>query len=66
MHQPSRIEKAEEMIDQAKNAASGSAMVAEVTDMVIDQIRKLAELHEQGFLTEEEFTAKKTELLSRL
>lgn len=40
--------------------------MAELTDMVIDQIRKLAELHEQGILTDEEFTAKKTELLSRM
>ncbi len=40
--------------------------MAELTDMIVDQIRKLAELHEQGILTDEEFTAKKTELLSRL
>lgn len=31
-----------------------------------DQIRKLAELRDQGILTEEKFEAKKTELLDRL
>jgi putative oligomerization/nucleic acid binding protein len=34
--------------------------------MVSDQIRKLSGLRDEGLLTEEEFTAKKTELLSRL
>jgi hypothetical protein len=31
-----------------------------------DQIRKLGELREAGLLTDDEFTAKKTELLERL
>lgn len=52
------------MNDQANETASAS--IAELTDLIVDQIRKLAELHEQGILTDEEFTAKKTELLSRL
>ena len=42
------------------------ARMAELTDMIVDQIRKLAELREEGILTDEEFTAKKQELLSRL
>ena len=54
------------MNDHAKDFASGAARIAEMTDMVIDQIRKLADLHEQGILTDEEFSAKKTELLSRV
>jgi len=33
---------------------------------VADQIKKLAELRDQGILTEEEFTAKKKDLLARL
>ena len=37
-----------------------------MTELVIGQVRKLAELHEEGILTDEEFTAKKQELLSRL
>jgi len=54
------------MNDQAKGLASAAARLAALTEMVIDQIRKLAELHEQGILTDEEFSAKKTELLSRV
>ena len=54
------------MNEQTGNFASGAARMAELTDMIIDQIRKLSELQEEGILTEEEFTAKKTELLSRL
>ena len=34
--------------------------------MAINLIRQLAELHEEGILTDEEFDAKKQELLSRL
>ena len=54
------------MNDQGNDFASGTARMAELTDMIIDQIRKLAELHGEGILTDEEFSAKKTELLSRL
>lgn len=54
------------MRDQAKDFASVSARMAELTDTITDQIRKLAELREQGILTDDEFTAKKTELLARL
>ena len=61
-----RIEEEKRMNDHAKDFASGAARIAEMTDMVIDQIRKLADLHEQGILTDEEFSAKKTELLSRV
>jgi hypothetical protein len=53
------------MDDPAKDFASGAAGMAELTNMIVDQIRKLAELHEEGILTEEEFTSKKAELLSR-
>ena len=40
--------------------------IAEMTELVIGQIKRLAELHEAGILTDEEFSAKKQELLSRL
>lgn len=33
---------------------------------VVEQIRKLKELHEAGILTDAEFSTKKTELLDRL
>lgn len=39
---------------------------SEVSDFILDQIRKLAELRDGGILTEEEFAAKKSELLARL
>ena len=54
------------MNDEAKDFAGGAARMAELTDMIFDQIRKLAELHEEGILTDEEFTSKKAEFLSRL
>lgn len=54
------------MNDQAQDFASGAARLAELTDLIVGQIRKLAELHEEGLLSEEEFTAKKAELLARL
>ncbi|HVM37295.1 MAG TPA: SHOCT domain-containing protein [Sphingomicrobium sp.] len=43
-----------------------AAAMAEMTDVVLEQIRKLADLHQSGILTEEEFTAKKAELLARI
>lgn len=50
---------------QSKDMVGGMAGMVELTDMVVDQIRKIAKLHEDGILTDEEFTAKKTELLAR-
>ena len=35
-------------------------------DKIVDAIKKLSDLYKDGILTEEEFTAKKKELLSRL
>lgn len=46
--------------------AGATQRMAELTEMVIQQIRRLSELHEEGILTDEEFTAKKQELLARL
>jgi hypothetical protein len=54
------------MNDQPQDIASGAARMTELTDMIVDQIRKIAELHAEGILSEDEFVAKKTELLSRL
>jgi hypothetical protein len=45
---------------------SAAAELAELTELILSQIRKLAELHEEGILTDEEFTTKKAELLARL
>ena len=54
------------MNDRSNDPTNPAARLAELTDMVVDQIRKVAELHADGILTEEEFTTKKAELLSRL
>jgi hypothetical protein len=54
------------MNEEARDFASGAARMADLTDMIIDQVRKLSELQKEGILTEEEFAAKKTDLLSRL
>jgi Short C-terminal domain len=46
--------------------AESTAPSSPAADDIPAQIRKLAELRDQGILSEDEFTAKKTELLSRL
>jgi uncharacterized membrane protein YeaQ/YmgE (transglycosylase-associated protein family) len=56
-----RQAKAQHMLRQAQHARAK----AEVQD-VTEEIRKLGELHESGALTDEEFEARKRELLSRL
>ena len=55
-----------EMDKDFAKEATAKRMAEMMTEMTFDQIRKLAELHESGILTAEEFTAKKTELLARL
>jgi hypothetical protein len=53
----------------ATSAPTGAAtVVSPVTEEgdIIDQIRRLGDLHAAGILTDEEFTSKKTELLGRL
>ena len=54
------------MNEQRKDFEDHTARIAELTNVWLDQIRRLAELHEEGILTDEEFAAKKQELLSRL
>ena len=54
------------MNEQRRDFEDQTARMSELTNFWIDQIRKLAELHEEGILTDEEFAAKKQELLSRL
>lgn len=46
--------------------ADGSAAPASSTESITDQIKKLGELRDAGFLTNDEFNAKKAELLARL
>jgi hypothetical protein len=47
-------------------ATGGAPDATPVSSDVPDQIRQLAELRAAGVLTEEEFAAKKAELLSRM
>jgi Short C-terminal domain len=54
------------MNDGAEDRENVTAILAEHTAVIAGQIRKLAELHADGILTDEEFAAKKGELLSRL
>jgi hypothetical protein len=54
------------MNEPQRDFPNPATAMAEMTEMVIGQIRKLGELHEEGILTEDEFTAKKAELLARL
>jgi hypothetical protein len=54
------------MNSQANHFADHAMKLAAMTDMIVEQIRKVAELHDDGILSDEEFAAKKTELLSRL
>jgi hypothetical protein len=53
-------------MNEQRNEFDVAAGIAEMTEVIAGQIRKLAELHEAGILTEEEFTAKKSDLLARL
>jgi len=48
----------------AQQQAATAGTPAEGEKSVIDQIKELAELKDQGILTEEEFTAQKTKLLA--
>ena len=51
------------LIDSLLHSASSKKEVAENTSDVADQIKKLADLRDAGILTEEEFNAKKQQLL---
>ena len=53
-------------MNEQRRDFEAAAEMAAMTELVIGQVRKLAELHEEGILTDEEFTAKKQELLARL
>jgi Bacterial PH domain/Short C-terminal domain len=51
---------------QAVAPAAGSAQGGQPAPDIPDQIRKLSELRDEGMLTEEQFEAKKADLLSRM
>lgn len=65
--QQEQFEKAKSAIDERINAYQTTPQVAASNENDIpSQIKKLAELKESGILTEEEFNAKKTELLAKM
>lgn len=47
-------------------SSSSTAPTQPAGDAMLEQIRKLGELRDAGFLSEEEFQAKKAELLGRI
>lgn len=49
--------------DQAASAAVAAASAAQPQDDYVEQLKKLAELRDAGILTEEEFEAKKKQIL---
>lgn len=55
-----------ELRHDRSSAAASTAQARPVENDVMDQIRKLGELHDSGVLTADEFTAKKAELLDRM
>lgn len=65
-------QQAGNIIDKAKETASNMQTSSaqktptDNTDYIMEQINKLFEMKEKGILTEEEFTAKKAEYLSKL
>ena len=54
------------MFERHDDHSTPATAMAEMTEIVVQQIRKLAALREEGILTEEEFSAKKADLLGRL
>jgi hypothetical protein len=55
-----------ESLPLAGPAAPGAAPAGAAADAVLAALERLGELHQRGVLTDEEFAAKKAELLSRL
>lgn len=54
------------MSDEHADPMNETAQLSELMNLAMEQIRRLAELHKDGVLTDEEFAAKKKELLSRI
>jgi hypothetical protein len=54
-------------LERLRNEPAGGSVAPTVSaESVTDQIKKLGELRDAGFLTNDEFNAKKAELLARL
>jgi len=70
LHQTAPVEDAEELVVRRPAAPPGGLLQPEPDSPesadIPDLINELAELHKKGILTDEEFQAKKNELLARL
>lgn len=60
------IQKIERVFETAKNNATAPSAPASSGEDVLAQIEKLSELKNKGILSEEEFQAKKQELLAKI
>ena len=54
------------ILERLKNQAAENRQAAPTADDPLEQLKKLAELKDLGVITEEEFSAKKAELLAKL
>jgi hypothetical protein len=55
-----------ETVDASDQEAAGGGSSGAPSSDPLDEIAKLAQLHDQGVLTDEEFQAKKTQLLDEM
>ncbi|QJB69402.1 SHOCT domain-containing protein [Parasphingorhabdus halotolerans] len=53
-------------LEEIRNQPASNSTASSVTEDIPDQIKKLADLKDAGILTDNEFEAKKAELLSRM
>jgi len=53
-------------LERLRHEPAGGSVAPAASESITDQIKKLGELRDAGFLTNDEFNAKKAELLARL
>lgn len=63
---PAEIVAPEPPTDEDSESAAGPGPSPKASEDVLPQVEKLGQLHDAGVLTDEEFQAKKAELLQRL
>ena len=60
------VNRANEILTASLGSGSQTIVQAQPSDDIPAQIKKLAELRDAGILTDDEFTAKKAELLAKM
>lgn len=58
--------QAERWSQEDQGQPEAPAQPAQANDDAMEQLAKLGQLHDQGILTDEEFAAKKAEILNRM